>query len=377
MLVQFSLTNFRNFKDTATIDLTEAKITEMKSHLYRCSDGIGILPMAAIYGPNGSGKTNFLEGLWTLRNLVIDSPKVSLKNDPFLFDEESRMTPVEFDVLFRIKEREYEYQLKMMDGTVVEENLFGRDLSEDEFSVLFDHDSEGVFLCESWEDTDVSELKEDTPLLYFLGKNQKEKELQSIISYFQSMCYVSEENMDKQFLREVLQSNTLKLTLLEHLNTMEFPITDIQASDDSYVIIYKKNGIKVPFVWEKESLGIRRLICLLSLIIIARQKGMLLLIDAPEVQFNPKVVGYLYCFIADTGLSPAFAQVLMATHENSTMNNKIFRRDELWLTGFLEDGSSTLYTLALFLKENGEKVRKDETYFKQYLEGRYGACPMI
>ena len=28
--------------------------------------------------------------------------------------------------------------------------------------------------------------------------------------------------------------------------------------------------------------------------------------------------------------------------------------------------------LALFLKESGEKVRKDETYFKQFLEGRYG-----
>ena len=59
------------------------------------------------------------------------------------------------------------------------------------------------------------------------------------------------------------------------------------------------------------------------------------------------------------------------------MNNSIFRRDELWLIAKEEDGSSHLYTLALFLKENGEKVRKDEVYFKQYLEGRYGAIPHI
>jgi len=31
--------------------------------------------------------------------------------------------------------------------------------------------------------------------------------------------------------------------------------------------------------------------------------------------------------------------------------------------------------LVEFKKENGEKVRKDETYDKQYMEGRYGADP--
>ena len=75
------------------------------------------------------------------------------------------------------------------------------------------------------------------------------------------------------------------------------------------------------------------------------------------------------------GFAQEGAQLLTATHENSNMNNRIFRRDEIWLTAREEDGSSSLYILALFLKENGEKVRKDETYFKQYLEGRYGADP--
>ena len=61
MLIQFSLTNYRNFKNTAVLDLSEAKITEFPEHLYHSDDNMGILPMTAIYGPNGSGKSNFLK----------------------------------------------------------------------------------------------------------------------------------------------------------------------------------------------------------------------------------------------------------------------------------------------------------------------------
>lgn len=377
MLVQFSLTNFRNFKDTATLDLSEAKITEMKSHLYKCSDGLGVLPMAALYGPNGSGKTNFLKGLWTLRSLVLDAPQVSLKNCTFLFDKESKQSPMEFDVLFRILDREYEYQLKITETQVVEENLFGRELSAGEFDVLFDRDNEGVFLCEAWEQTDVSSLTDETPLLYFLGQNQEEEELQSVIQFFEKIVYVSGDALDKEALVEVLQSPELKEQLCSHLKNMGTSVTDIQMNGQQIVVIHEKNAIAVDFVWEEESLGIQHMICLLAELLVARKEGKLVLADAPEVQLHPKTMKYLYQLSADTSSNTACAQFLTATHENSNMNNSVFRRDELWLVGPQQDGSSILYVLALFLKENGEKVRKDETYFKQYLEGRYGADPVI
>lgn len=377
MLVQFSLKNFRNFKDTAILDLTEAKITEMKSHVYQHRDGMGILPMAVIYGANGSGKTNFLKGLWTLRNLVVDAPSVSLKNCPFLFHEECKRLPVEFGVVFRIKDREYKYELKITEQLVEEEKLYGRNLTDDSFDVLLDRDGEGVFLCEVWEDTDVTVLAEDTPLLYILGKKQKEKELQSIINYFRSIVYVSGETINTCFLQEVLQKEQLKNELYNHLHHMGMTVQSITRMDESFVICHEKHGVKVTFDWKEESAGICRLINLLAMILIARKKGMLIVLDTPELQLNPKMVGYLYRLVSKEQTGPVFGQMICATHENSTMNNKIFRRDEVWLMGQKEDGSSTLYTLALFLKENGEKVRKDETYFKQYLEGRYGACPRI
>ena len=59
------------------------------------------------------------------------------------------------------------------------------------------------------------------------------------------------------------------------------------------------------------------------------------------------------------------------------MNNKLFRRDEIWFA-YRDEDYSTMYTpLSSIVNYKGEMVRKDAVYSKQYLEGRYGADPFI
>ena len=40
-------------------------------------------------------------------------------------------------------------------------------------------------------------------------------------------------------------------------------------------------------------------------------------------------------------------------------------------------GVSTLYSLADFMDEDGVRIRKDESYEKNYLIGKYGAMPTL
>lgn len=375
MLVQFSVTNFRNFRDTATLDLSEAKITEFPEHLYRSSDGLGVLPMAALYGPNGSGKSNFLKAIWYLRSLVLEGTSHREDFPCFCFDDECRRSPVEFDMLFRIGEDEYEYQLKLLQNSVLEENLFGRSLDDDSFDVLFDRDQDGVFLCEAWEHTDVSLLSDETPLLYFLGTRVKDSQIHAVLTYFRNMIFFSSDAPDITYIEEVLQTADLKESLVSHLKTLCPDIADIRETSKTVILTHINSGNSVQLPWKEESTGTRQLISLLSCMLCAKKQKALLLADDPEIHLHPKVLGYLYRLASASDNQTEGAQLLTATHENSNMNNRIFRRDEIWLTAREEDGSSSLYILALFLKENGEKVRKDETYFKQYLEGRYGADP--
>ncbi len=375
MLIQFSLTNYRNFKETATLDLSEAKITEFPEHLYRDSDRLGILPMAALFGPNGSGKTNFLQGIDSLRQLILDAPSSVCKNNAFFASDEH--TPVEYDILFRIGEREYDYQLKLTCDAVVEENLFGRDVTANQFDVLFDRDNEGVFLWEAWEDIDVSALPESLPLLYFLGTQSNEDELQAILSYFKNILYLTPATQSTSALVEMIANESSKQELLTHLQNMDIAISDMKLEGSELSLVHKHKKTSFAISWNEESFGIRQVLSLLSTLMKARQEHTLVLMDSPELGLHSKTLQYLYRYIGKNASVNSQSQVLFATHETSNMNHSIFRRDELWLVAKNEDASSHLYTLALFLKENGEKVRKDEVYFKQYLEGRYGAVPFL
>ena len=375
MLIQFSLTNYRNFKDTATLDLSEAKITEFPEQLYRDTDGMRIIPMAALYGANGCGKTNFLQGIWSLRQLVLDAPSAVGKNNSFFTSDAD--TPMEYDILFRIGNREYDYQLKLTPNSIVEENLFGRNLNARRFEVLFDRDSEGVFLWESWEDVNVATLPDHFPLLYFLGTQTDEPELKAILSYFKNMIFLHGIIDSHSVLKEMLSDEGSKLELLTHLKNMDFDVTDLAFVGDELFLTHTLSGQPFSLSWVDESFGTRQFLGVLSILMKARKEDTLVLADVPETGLHSKTLQYLYRYIGKNAAVGSQSQVLFATHETSNMNNSIFRRDELWLIAKDEEGSSHLYTLALFLKENGEKVRKDEVYSKQYLEGRYGAIPQM
>ena len=71
------------------------------------------------------------------------------------------------------------------------------------------------------------------------------------------------------------------------------------------------------------------------------------------------------------------AQLIFTTHDTWQLSNQLLRRDEIWFTEKDGVGVSTLYSLADFVDEDGTKIRKDESYEKNYLLGKYGAIPSL
>jgi hypothetical protein len=55
------------------------------------------------------------------------------------------------------------------------------------------------------------------------------------------------------------------------------------------------------------------------------------------------------------------------------MTNKLFRRDQIWFCEKDQYGATDMYSLV----EYKEPVRKDASYNKNYLLGKYGAIPYI
>lgn len=62
MLCHFAVKNFKSIRDEVTFDMQAAAISEYEDRVIKDRDDELYLPVSAIYGPNGGGKSNVLEG---------------------------------------------------------------------------------------------------------------------------------------------------------------------------------------------------------------------------------------------------------------------------------------------------------------------------
>lgn len=84
-----------------------------------------ILPIAAIFGGNASGKTNFVRALAFARNLVVNGtpPDARLAVEPFRIDPASAERPSRFSFELVAGERLYEFTFAVTARAVLEERL--------------------------------------------------------------------------------------------------------------------------------------------------------------------------------------------------------------------------------------------------------------
>src|SRR5450755_4044769 len=129
MLLRFRFSNIRSFRTEQELSLIAGPLTgtsEVVRHPEAISEGV--LPVAAIYGANASGKTNVLRALEFLSEAVTLShrewkPEGPIPRIPFLIDEDSRRAPSELEIDFLTKGIRYRYGIRIDSVEVLEEWL--------------------------------------------------------------------------------------------------------------------------------------------------------------------------------------------------------------------------------------------------------------
>lgn len=96
-----------------------------------------------------------------------------------------------------------------------------------------------------------------------------------------------------------------------------------------------------------------------------------------DAKLHPKLLQYIIEMFTGPKSNKHGAQLLLTSHDITTMTPEVYRRDEIWFCAKNPLNASKLYSLISIKKENGQPPRNDEHYGKQYLEGRYGADPYI
>ena len=396
MLSQFMVKNYKSIRDEMILDLQPVAISEHRNHILTDSDSEKFLPLAAIYGPNGGGKSNILKALRVLVAKVMNPIFLSkedyqdiefringLRATPFAFLEETKREPVEFTVFFKTNIAEYRYVLHMLNERVVFEKLDFVKTETGRKAELFLRDNNNTVLKNELGKLKISEgLSEIMPLLSYLGLTYSGNRIISdVINWFAKKIKVIDYGNPYQEARILIaRTEESKKLFLKMLREMDMDIEDFRIEEvgKSQIEIFTKHpGYDNELTLREESEGTKKVFGLLPYIAESLLTGMTLVIDELDAKLHPLLLRYIINLFSDKEVNKHNAQLIFTSHDLSTMNNEVFRRDEIWFVAKGREQNSQLYSLVEFKNSEGGAVRKDARFDKQYLEGKYGADPYL
>ncbi len=396
MLCQFTVKNYKSIRDEVTFDMQVAAISEHEDKVIRDIDGEEFLPVSALYGPNGGGKSNVLKALQTLVGKVLRPLYASTNNsdilmfrknvniEPFKFTEENKNAPTEFEIFFRTKLAEYRYQLYVKKEKVVYESLDRVKLSTKRRSGLFERENNNIELKGDFIKLTASdELSDTLPFLSYLGITYSKNEVvRDVLEWFdQGIDFLNYGNPIQELVVAVANTKNIKQLMLQMIQEMDLNIVDFRVEEDENRLdVYTKHlvdGYEEELELEEESSGTKKLFGLLPFIATSLIEGNVLVIDELDAKIHPILLKHIINMFTDLNVNKNNAQLIFTSHDLSTMNSDVFRRDEIWFVAKGNEENSELYSLVEFKNDKGESVRKDAKFGKQYLEGKYGADPYL
>ena len=397
MLCQFTVKNFKSIRDEMTFDMQAAAISEHEDRVIKDRDGELYLPVSAIYGPNGGGKSNVLEALHILAAKVLrplyatddnnDRPFQMRKIliEPFAFGEKEKEAPTEFELFFRTKTAEYRYILTVKKDIVLYERLDRVKFDTGRRSALFERSSEGIELKGAFARLKISdELSETLTLLSYLGITHKKNEVvNDILNWFEyGIDFLNYGDPIQELGMAIATSEDVKTLFLEMIQEMDLDIANfrVEEKENERIEVYTKHIVddyEFELNLSEESSGTKKLFGLLPFIANSLVSGTTLVIDELDAKIHPVLLRRIIMMFNDMKINQHGAQLIFTSHDLSTMNSEVFRRDEIWFVAKGNRQNSKLYSLVEFKNEKGESVRKDAKFDKQYLEGKYGADPYL
>ncbi len=430
MLVRFSVENFLSFRDKTTFSMLASKEERHAESVPRIEKyGIGILPLAAIYGGNASGKTNFFVAIAFAKELIVVGTGIDaqIPVDRFLLDDRMADKPSRFVFEVLIEEAIYEFSFAITRAKVVEEKLVKIEPDEGiELTLYHRQDGELLFL-----DLTLLKSDDDEQFLGFVYRGTRANQLfltnaisqnvdtfRQVYDWFKDSLKVIQtdarcgplELLEKDAEMTIALNKLLPLLdtgitrigvekiLLDHfperlkraweerLNSGEENITELVLGDTLEIAreegkligrrwaTYheKANGEEVRFDMRLESAGTQWLINLLpALHMLAEEKsGQTIIIDELDRSLHTLLTQRLIEHYNEACSADTRAQLIFSTHDALLMDDDLLRRDEMWLVERDAAGASSLSAISDF-----NDLDEDENISGSYLIGRFGGIP--
>jgi AAA15 family ATPase/GTPase len=419
MLLEFTVGNFLSFRDKNTLSLSATAIKEYVDTNIISTQRYQLLKSSVIYGANSSGKSNLIKAMSTMRKLVLQSFKQAsteeLNITPFLLNTENEENPSFFEVLFLLDEVRYRYGFEVDNTSFKSEWLF--ESKKQSEKPLFVRENDGIEVMKTFsEGKDLEEKTRDNALFLTVVDQFNGKKAKAIMNWFNNFVTVSGLShehytgitfnlLDNEETKPAMQSfyNNADLGFdTVKLNKKEFDVARLpkdmpesimqeistklqgQTMVDA-ITVHKKYDSKNKVVGtvefdmdSQESAGTNKVFNLSGPIFDVLHDGGVLVVDELDASLHPLLTLAITKLFNSQEHNQKNAQLIFATHDTNLLTYGNYRRDQIYFVEKDKYGASDLYSLVEYKEEGAVKaIRKDRSFEKDYIQGRYGAIPFI
>jgi AAA15 family ATPase/GTPase len=428
MLLRLKIRNFLSFFEETVFDMfPNPKRVSFPNHIYS-EMSIPLLKQAAIYGANGSGKSNFIKAVGFIKSFVIYEDflkKVDL--DEYFFQLTTvKQLKLNFEIEFFIKAKYFVYKVEI-DKKNIQESLYQSGLGKTADKLLFKRN--GIEITSSYLENESSakQLLSMNPQSSLLPLNQKfpvltSEDVKLAFEWFEKKLEIVTINSTVPTLIDLMSKQTALLNLTNEIfenigvgiNSVKIAdtpfdqwitdnknakglqqiiendplkqntgITRIENNRNIFSVSLKK-GVKTvqEFLFEQmgqtgfkkemkitaQSDGTVRLLTLIPALYDALNKEKVIFIDEIDNSIHPNLMFSLLQFY---GAKLSKGQLIYTTHTTRLINQQeLLRPDEIWLID-KENGNSKMYSVNEF------KIHNTINLENGYLDGRYGAIPKL
>ncbi len=422
MIIQFSVRNFKAFKDEAVLNMAASNYDktdrEEENVIHEEAFNLRLLKSAVIYGPNASGKSRFLDAMMFMRDFVIRSAKDwqtgdAIPVDPFRLNPVTREAGSEFEMTFYENGELFRYGFELDSEKVIAEWLYNRPKTK-EVEIFYRNFQDIDFHKTRYKGAKLlvdQSMVRDNALFLSVAAQFNLEISKRVVNWFKKLQVISgiKEEGYHFFTMTKTQESETKSRILDLLQRADLGITDIstQSMDVNNLpdempekvkeVVRKKireedaeflsdvetthktyddgrNPIdRVVFSLDHdESSGTKKFFALTGPILEVLDKGLILAVDEFDSKLHPNLACKLIELFNSKKTNKYNAQLIFNTHNTNLLRSGLFRRDQIWFTEKNRYGEARLYSLADFKTSS---VRKDENFEEKYIQGKYGAVP--
>lgn len=411
MLIEFSVENFKSFRGRQTFSMVAAPRLRKKENVFQPivpgEKLPALLKVAAIYGPNASGKSSLLDALALAYRMVSFDPasKRPLPAKPFRFDKDLVNKPSRVEYHFVAEECRYQFNLAFDVSRVVEETLIafprGREHLIYERLVIDGTERYRTDFLEGPPELHNVWKKLTSGRSLFLtqavaNSSEEQKQLRTPLNWIGSLIALSDDidHLGRSMQYLSAKSSSMHLDIASYLRDIDVPVSKIRSElvagsleqdvgDADFIqseLIAAIEGTSeyrttlthstalgdAEFDYMEESKGTRSLLSFYLPWKLLPDK--LVIVDEMDSSLHPKLVADL---VRKHLESTRNGQLIFTTHDTHLMDTKLLRRDQVWITERDINGSTEIHSIHDFAG------RDDEDIEKRYFEGRYRGLPIL